>query len=150
MESTPATSADAELVLRLYDFRREAEMRKARNWYVEEFWPLSFSDVEKIMGNFGSPQNRWMRQLASYWEMAASLVVHGALSEALFFDTCGEAWFFYTKLRPYVAQMRASYFPDYLNHLQQLVEGSAQGRERLDQLEAMIGNLRDMVLAARQ
>jgi hypothetical protein len=150
MESTPATSADAELVLRLYDLRREAEMRKARNWYVEEFWPLSFSDVEKVMGQFGSPQNRWLRQIASYWEMAASLVLHGALNPALFFDTCGEAWFFYTKLKPFVGEMRAKYFPDYLAHLENVVEGSAEGRERLQRLEKMIGNLRDMVLAAKK
>jgi hypothetical protein len=150
MESTPATSADAELVLQLYDLRREAEMRKARNWYVEQFWPLSFSDVEKIMGDFGSPQNRWLRQLASYWEMAASLVFRGALNPALFFDSCGEAWFFYTKLKPFVAEMRANYFPNYLDHLEKVVEGSDEGRERLQQMEAMIGNLRDMVLAAKR
>ena len=84
MESTHATAADAELILRLYDLRRETEMRKARNWFAGEFWPRSFSDVEQTMMQFGSPQSRWLGQVLSYWNMAATFVVQGALSPALF------------------------------------------------------------------
>ena len=149
MESTPATTADAELVLRLYDLRREAEMRKARNWFVEEFWPANFAEIEQLWSEFGSPRNRWFRQIVSYWEMAASLVVRGSLNQALFFDTCGEAWFVYAKLKPFVAENRSKYFPDYVTHLETVVEGSAEGRERLANVENMIGNLRGMMAAAQ-
>jgi hypothetical protein len=148
MEPTPATPADAELVLRLYDLRRESEMRRARSWFVEEFWPAKFSEIESLWAQFGSPQNRWFRQIVSYWEMAAALVVRGALNPALFFDTCGEAWFVYAKLKPFVAENRAKYFPDYVTNLEKVVEGTAEGRERLARIESMISNLRDLIVRA--
>jgi len=147
MESTTATTADADLVLRLYDLRRESEMRKARSWFIEQFWPTSFAEIEGLWAQFGSPQNRWFRQLVSYWEMAASLVVRGTLNPALFYDTCGEAWFVYAKLKPFVAENRAKYFPDFITHLEQAVTGSEEGRQRLAHIEGMLGNLRDLVLA---
>ena len=78
MESTHATAADAELILRLYDLRRETEMRKARNWFAGEFWPHSFSDIEQTMMQFGSPQSRWFGQILSYWNMAALRGAWGA------------------------------------------------------------------------
>ena len=138
MDTTHATTADAELVLHLYDLRREAEMRKARNWFAEEFWPQNFSDVEQLMSQFGSPQNRWFRQLVSYWEMAAALVLRGALQQALFLDTCGEAWFVYAKLKPFLKEHRAKFMPEFLSRVEKVVEGSAEGRERLQHMEAMI------------
>ena len=64
-----ATSADAELILKLYELRREPEMRKARNWWMNEFWPQSADDFIKLAMSFPSQENQWMRQAATYWEM---------------------------------------------------------------------------------
>ena len=75
---TQATATDAELILKLYDLRREAEIRKARNWWLTGFWPESADDVYKIGMALGSQENNWLRQVGGYWEMAASLVHHGA------------------------------------------------------------------------
>jgi hypothetical protein len=83
MAKKPTTS-DAHLILELYDLRREAEMRKARNWFAGEFFPQSADDFVKIANAFPSQENAWMRQVAGYWDMAASLVLHGAVNEELF------------------------------------------------------------------
>ncbi len=78
-----ATAADAELILKLYELRREPEMRKARNWWMNEFWPQSGDDFVKLAMSFPSQENQSMRQGATYWDIAATLVLSGALNEQL-------------------------------------------------------------------
>src|ERR1700676_1561166 len=94
--STKATAADAELILKLYDLRREAEMRKARHWWTTTFWPQTADDVLKISSNMGGQENNWFRQVSGYWSMAASLVEHGALDRDLFLEPSfsGEMFFY--------------------------------------------------------
>src|SRR6185369_13025051 len=87
-----ATAADAQLIMQLYDLRRESELRKARAWWAN-FWPQSADDVMAVASKFGSQENAWFRQASGYWEMAASMVVRGALNADLFFDANGEMWF---------------------------------------------------------
>ena len=75
---TKATAEDARLILELYDLRREQKMREARDFMAQEFWPQSYDDFMKLVGTIGSEENRHFRQTMTYWDMAASLVVHGA------------------------------------------------------------------------
>ena len=82
--SKKPTAADAQLILQLYDLRREAEMRKARNWWVTGFWPQSADDFMKIAWAMGTQENNWLRQVGGYWSMAAAFVLQGALNEDLF------------------------------------------------------------------
>jgi hypothetical protein len=144
MQNSQATPADAELVLRLYDMRRESEMRKARNWFVEEFQPRGFADVEAVFSQFGTQQNRWLRQVISYWDMAAALVLRGALNAALFQDTCGEAWFTYAKMKASLPEARAKFSPEFMASLEKVVEGTAEGRERLQRVEGMLAYMKKM------
>ena len=85
-----ATAADAELILKLYDLRREPRMRAARQWVVHEFKPKDLEELLAIQRAFGSEHNQYWRQVIGYWEMAAALVLHGALDRDLFFDSVGE------------------------------------------------------------
>ena len=78
-----ATAHDAELVLKLYDLRREAEMRKARSWFGAEFWPQSAADILKVASAFPSQENAWLRQVASYWDMVAPRAARHAQPGAL-------------------------------------------------------------------
>ncbi len=135
METIHATPADAELTLRLYDLRRETEMRKARNWFGGEFWPKSFSEIEQSMMQFESPQNHWFRQVLSYWDMAAALVLHGAYNPSLFYDTCGEAWMCYVKMKPFLQECRTKFSPEFLIHLEKIIESSSEGRKRAQEME---------------
>ena len=104
-----ATAHDAQLILKLYDLRREAEMRKARHWFVVEFWPQSADDFLKVVNAFPSQENTWLRQVGSYWDMAASLVLQGALHEELFVQPgcSGEMFFIFAKIHPFLKEMRA-------------------------------------------
>jgi hypothetical protein len=144
METNQATTAEGELALHLYDLRRETEMRKARNWFAGEFWPRSFSDIGQTMEQFDSQQSRWLRQVISYWETAAALVLHGAINPALFHDTCGEAWFCYAKLKPFAQEGRTKFSPEFLVKLEKVVEATAEGRERLQFMQEMLAHFRAM------
>ncbi len=97
MERMLATPADAEIVLKLYELRTEAVMRQARAWVMGEFWPQTAEEFFTVMEDPADPHNAFLRQVLSYWEMAAALVLHGAVSAELFFDTNGEGFFLLAK-----------------------------------------------------
>jgi hypothetical protein len=144
MENTHATTAEGELTLHLYDLRRETEMRKARNWFAGEFWPRSFAELEQIMMQFQTPQSHWCRQVLSYWDLAATLVVRGALQPGLFYDTCGEAWFCYAKLKPFIEEGRTKFSPEFLANLEKAIEGTAEGRQRLKDMLERVAHFRTL------
>lgn len=150
MENNRANATDADLILRLYDLRRETEMRKARNWFAGEFWPATFAELENIMMQFGSPQSRWFGQILSYWDMAAALVTHGTLAPALFYDACHEAWFCYAKMKPFLAEGRRKFDPEFLVKLEKVIEGTPEGRERLLRMQDHIAQFQSMMRERKQ
>ena len=97
MERMLATPADAEIILRLYELRTEAEMRMARAWMTGEFWPANAEEFFAVAENPADPHNAWLRQVLTYWEMAAAMVLHGAVSAELFVDCNGEGFFLLAK-----------------------------------------------------
>jgi hypothetical protein len=127
------TTADADLILKLYDARREAEIRKARQWFIGTFWPASADDVLQVTRSSGQ-ENAWYRQVLGYWNMAASFVIHGALSEDLFLETAfsGEMYFLYSKLQPFLKELREKMQnPLFLANVEKIIMRSKSGRERL-------------------
>jgi hypothetical protein len=106
MERMLATPADAEIILKLYELRTEAEMRKARAWMTGEFWPANADEFFAVASNPGDPHNAWLRQVLTYWEMAAALVLHGAVSAELFVDCNSEGFFLLAKLEPILEGIR--------------------------------------------
>ncbi len=96
---------DAELLLRLYDLRREAKLRQAREWFAREFQPKSFDDY-LAQAPPGSEESAFFRMTISYWEMAASLVNHGLINVDLFFENTGEFWIVWDKVRNFVPTVR--------------------------------------------
>ena len=132
--SRKATATDAQLIMQLYDLRREAEMRKARHWWVVEFWPQSTDDFMKIVGAMGSQENNWLRQVGGYWSMAASFVLQGALSEELFIQPAvsGEMFLIFAKVHPFLKELREKMGdPQMFGNIEKIVTGSKFGRERL-------------------
>jgi len=129
-----ATAADAQLIIELYDLRREAELRKARAWWAN-FWPQSADDILAVASKFGSQENAWFRQVGGYWEMAASMVVRGSLNEDLFFDANGELWFTFAKVQPYLEEVRERMSaPEAFRNVEKIATGSKQARERLQRM----------------
>lgn len=92
-----ATAADAELVLKLYEMRREETLRKSRRFMVFDFQPKTLEELRAVSRDVGSQHNAAWRQAIGYWEMAASLVLRGALDADLFLDSNGEGILIYAK-----------------------------------------------------
>jgi len=137
-----ATTADAELILHLYELRTEERMRKARKYMQSpEFSPRSPDDVIKIQSAFGSEENAYYRQVLSYWEMAASFVTRGALNVELFSDSAGELFFLYAKFRPFIAQVRETN-PLFLTNMEKVVNLSKENQDRVERMAANIAAAR--------
>ena len=143
-----ASAKDAQIVMQLYDLRREAKMREARE-FVSSFNPQSAEDVIKVATGSGTQENTYFRQVFSYWNMAASLVVHGAVDKELFQSWSGEMVFVWAKIQPYISQLRAALgIPQFLDYIENVVEGDAQGRKRRQQVQERQKKLRAMQAAA--
>ncbi|MGA7343188.1 MAG: hypothetical protein WBE72_09135 [Terracidiphilus sp.] len=106
MERMLATPADAEIILKLYQLRTEEVMRKARAWVTGDFWPKSAEQFYSVYENPADPHNPWLRQVLTYWEMAAAMVLHGAVSAELFVDCNGEGFFLLAKFAPILEAVR--------------------------------------------
>ncbi len=106
--ATPATPDDANLILRLYEIRREEKMRTARDWYQRNFRPKSMKEMNEVAAP-GSTENAYMRQVISYYEMVASFITSGLLNQELYFQSGGEMLMTYLRIRPILAEVRAAY-----------------------------------------
>jgi hypothetical protein len=105
---TQATYDDANLVLRLFELRREAKMRVAREWFAANFSPSSLEDAQKL-APMGSEENAYLRMVTSYWEMACSFLTAGVLNQELFFQSGGEMLFVWERIREIVPGLRATF-----------------------------------------
>jgi hypothetical protein len=142
--STTPTTADAELIVKLYDLRREAELRKARNWWLG-FWPDSVDDIMKIATAMGSQENQWLRQVGGYWEMAASFVLHGTLNRDLFLEPSfsGEMFVIYGKIEPFLKELREKMqSPTIFGNVEKVIATSEGAPERLKQTQERLAKLR--------
>jgi len=93
-----ATYDDVNLVLRLYDLRRENRMREARKWFVSEFHCKTLEDFQKKCPP-GSGMNESFRMVVSYWDMAASFIVAGVLQKEIFFESNRELLLVWERIR---------------------------------------------------
>ncbi len=128
------TAADAHLILKLYDLRREAEMRKARTWWVGEFFPENADDFLKVAWAVGTQENNWLRQVGGYWSMAASFVLQGVLNEEMFIQPAvsGEMYFLLAKVHPFLKELREKLGdPHFFGNIEKVIVHSKFGRERL-------------------
>ncbi len=141
MQSSLATPADAEIILRLYELRREEVMRKARAWVIGEFWPASADDYFAVIGNGADPHNPWLRQVVSYWEMAASMVLHGAVSAELFVDCNAEGFYLLAKFAPFLDAIRER-FPTFLVRTTDLVKRFPAAATRYEVVLKNVANMR--------
>jgi hypothetical protein len=96
---------DAELMLRLYELRREEKLRQARAWLTRDFQADSLDDLNKRFPA-GSKENDYFRMAVSYWDMAGSIVNHGLINEELFFENNNEFWIVWRKVAHLVPERR--------------------------------------------
>jgi hypothetical protein len=131
LSDTDTAIKQAELILKLYELRREPVMRSARSYIGGQFLPRSLEDFLAIM-SAGDQHTSYVLQVYGYWDMVAAMVFHGALDESLVYNTCPEMYFQFAKIRPYIEEFRSkSSLPEMFHNLQKFVEGSEEGRARL-------------------
>ena len=133
----------ADLILKLYDLRREEVMRQARQWYTKEFHPTS---AQEVVDTLRGEHSAAFRMVTSYWEMAASFVNHGAIDWRMFMDANpGEPVNVFVKLYPYLEELRAMFASKYderaaFQHLEEVVmqlpHAKEQLAERIEQFKA--------------
>jgi len=148
MERMLATPADAEIILKLYELRTEAEMRKARAWMTGEFWPATAEEFFAVAENPADPHNAWLRQVLTYWEMAAAMVLHGAVSAELFVDCNSEGFFLLAKFAPILEGIREKN-PGFLPKTAELINRFSAAQQRYEAVLKNVEARRDS-LPARQ
>jgi hypothetical protein len=118
------------LLLKLYDLRREPKLREARDWFAKNFHPQVIDDVMKICPP-GSEGNAFMRQVLSYWEMVASIANRGVIDEEFFFENTGEQWAAFEQVKPVLSAWRQMFSsPKFLANLEENCTRLEAWRER--------------------
>ena len=129
---------DAELILKLYELRREPVMREARNW----FFTFNPQKPEDFLDAVTSDKSNYYRMVISYWDMAASFVNNGAIDAQMFNDANGEHLFVYSKMEPFLADLRRETgHPDFLAHLEKVVKEIPNYEQKITALRARIGKM---------
>ena len=118
----------AELILRLYELRRESLMREARTWFVS-FFPESAAEIMQAM--IDAETSAKYRMVTTYWDMAASFVNHGAIDEEMFTEITGEHIVIFSKIEPFLEELRANLGPNYLKNLEKLIMKEPDAKEML-------------------
>lgn len=121
------TVEQADLLMRLYEMRRDPEMRRARAYIAHEFQAKTWDEVGYMTG---SDPDRYFRMVTSYWEMVAAIVNRGLIDEDLFFDTQGEGLFIWTRVRNLVPEGRKRFRPTWLWNLERMARRQQAWRER--------------------
>lgn len=129
-----ATPADADIILKLYDLRREEVMRKARNYIGMEFWPTTVDEFKEIHKPT-NPNNAYWRQVISFWEGMAQLPLHGAVDADLYLATQGEALFIRAKFADLSEEATGNPF---MPNTKKLVDASEKTKA---QFEGMVKNM---------
>ena len=128
-----ATEADAELVLRLYELRREETLRQARRFMVFEFNPKTLEELRAVSRDPAAEKNVCWRQTLSYWEMAASLVLRGAVDAELFLDSNAEGILLYAKFHHFHAQTEKESGNVFMKQTARLIESYPGAKTRYEE-----------------
>lgn len=124
---------DANFALKLYELRRETELRKARNMVGDVLDGAPIETFKAVM-DYGHPENAHFRQVTSFWGMVASFVNRGIFHPDLFLDTCGEALYMYSVFQPHLATFRASN-PMFMMQLEKVISDHPACRERVAMID---------------
>jgi hypothetical protein len=123
------TYDEVNLMLRLYDMRREPRLRQARAWFIEHFHPMSLEEMQKYPQ--GSDEYTYVRMVISYWDMVASIVNRGLINDELFFESNGEIWVVWDRMRTIVPTWRAAFKnPHVFSNLEETCKRLESWREK--------------------
>jgi hypothetical protein len=136
-----STIQQAELILHLYELRRETVMREARSFVGGPFLPTSDDDLVSIVTK-GGKETGFVLQVFGYWDMVSAFVLHGMLTEPLVYDTCQEMYFQFAKIYPYLQGFRQKmHLPEWMQNLEKVTTSSPRGRKRLAAMRASLDSM---------
>src|SRR5204862_3173799 len=137
----------ADLILKLYDLRREKKMRKARNW-IFGFNPKS---ADEIMQTMMDPEvGGYLRMVTSYWDMAATFVNEGAIDADMFNKTAGEHVMVFAKFEPFLAELREKFqSPEAFANLEKVIMSLPDGAERVKKTQEWMKTIQEQMAAAQ-
>lgn len=116
--ATKPTHEQAQLHLQVYDLRREARLREARDWFQKSYQAETLEEAMKIAAP-GTEHGNFLGMVIGYWEQACTLLNYGLLHEDLFFETSGEFFGVWEQLKPVVPQFRQAFKdPNLLGNLE--------------------------------
>jgi hypothetical protein len=148
MSKKISKTKSADLILKLYDLRREPVMREARSWIVS-FSPETAADVMRAV--IEPETSAKFRMVTSYWNMAASFVHHGAIDEEMFNEAAGEHILIYSKLEPFIEEIRQMMGnPSFLKNLENLVMNMPDAKQMLASRREMMKKMMQMRADAAQ
>jgi len=128
---------DADLLLKIYDLRREAVMRESRNAINRDYWPRSVEEALDVLRS-DHPLNRAWRQTTGYWEMVYSMARHGVIHGEFLVENNGEGLFLFVRAEPYLAQLRAASSPRTLRNTEWIATETEMGRTIAEQFRARV------------
>src|ERR671922_2833362 len=124
------THEQAQLHLQVYDLRREARLRQARDWFFKNYFVENLNDAERIAGP-GTEGGTNTMMVLGYWEQACALLNYGLLHEDLFFETSGEFFFVWEQLKGLAPQFREQFHdPTMLANLEKAAKRFEEWKEQ--------------------
>ncbi len=128
---------DAEIILKLYDLRREAVMRESRSLMIREFLPRTYEDMQAWL-QLTHPHNAALRQVSSYWEMAYGFARHGVVHAEMLAETGGEGIFLFAKVAPFLDRLRAEMSPTMLQNAEWMTKNTQAGGRYLVMFQSRV------------
>jgi hypothetical protein len=142
--STPYESA--KLILKIFEMRREPVLREARAWFVREFNPASADEILALSAD----DNRKFRMVTGYWDMACSLVTHGAIDRQMFLDANGELFGTFSKVQPILGELRQRLnSPTVMSHTEKVVMSIPDAEARLEAIRNRLKTIAAQQAAAK-
>ena len=128
---------DADLILKLYDLRREDSLRAAREQLAAEFWPRNAKEAVAVVA-LDHPLNRSYRQVSTYWEMVYRMARHGIIHGDFLVENNGEGLLLYAKVEPYLTEIRAVTSPRSFQNAEWVAKEVPMGRTIAEHMRARV------------
>jgi hypothetical protein len=142
----PTPYESAKLNLQLFEMRRESVLRKARDWFITDFFPES---VDDYFAAYATDKNPWIRMVVGYWDMAASMVTQGAIDQASFIAAHGEIIGTFSKIQPHLEGIRARFGPNWMANMEKVVMAMPDAESELGKRRARLRAMSDSLKAAK-
>jgi hypothetical protein len=140
MTKTTPDHHDAELLIQVYDLRREAVMRQSRQAIQREFWPKTWDDVQAVL-KVEHPLNAAYRQTGTYWEMVYSFARHGIVHPGFWLENNGEGLFLLAKIEPFLEKIRGAGQPTSFRNAEWVAKECPEGRSIYERIQARVAKM---------